>query len=216
VHGRGLDQLALDVRQYFADDLPALLRDERGLPASSWCVDGGIKQQFFEELRDNIFWLLDSLAEPHRARLLIQAAEDIIDPSIEQANRRAATMMSLLKKFVRDNDYLLSDRQNKACCLIINSSTISETVRDCAIELIEENATQIAKAQAAALPPSSYTRTMACMAWGEQEDGLTFHSITRLMDPSKSFEELRFEDYCRANATADSVDPNQEAGSLLE
>ena len=89
VHGRGLDQLARDVRQYFAEDLPALLRDERGLPASSWSVDGGIKQEFFEDLRDNIYWFLASLAEPHRARLLIQAAEDIIDPCIQQANPAA-------------------------------------------------------------------------------------------------------------------------------
>ena len=41
-------------------------------------------------------------------------------------------------------------------------------------------------------------------------DGFTYHSITILMDPAKSFEELRFEDYCRANAPADSVDPNQD------
>ena len=210
MHGRGLDQLARDVRQYFAEDLPVLLRDERGLPASSWCVDGGIKQEFFEDLRDNIYWFLASLAEPHRARLLIQAAEDIIDPCIEQANGHAAKMMSLLSSFVRNNDCLLSDRQNKACCRIINSPTISETTRDCAIKLIEENATQIAKAQAAALPPSSYTmgeQPPSTCSWFE--DGLTFHFDGRPYFP-KSFEELRFEDYCRANAPSDSVDPNQD------
>lgn len=44
-------------------------------------------------------------------------------------------------------------RQKKACSLIINSPTISEIARDCAIELFEENAAQSAKAQAALPPP---------------------------------------------------------------
>ena len=231
-YGLGLNELAPDVRRYFAGDLPALLRDERGGPpaVSSWCVDGGIKQAFFEHLRDSIYsFFLASQAEPHRARLLIQAAEDIIDPCIEQAakrreplslgllqpiiaanrrtaERRAAEMMRLLREFVRNNDYLLSDRQNKACCLMINSPTISETARDCAIKLLEENAAQMATAQAAALPSPSCTPSSCSWFVG----GFTYHSITILMDSAKSFEELRFEDYCRANAPADSVDPNQD------
>ena len=156
--------MAPDVRQYFADDLPALLRDihKRGSPASSWCVDGGMKQLFFESLRGNIHSFLESQAEPHRAWLLIQAAEDVIDPRIEQAalaNRHAdpgrrseedadaAEMMHLLTGFVRNNGYLLSDRQKKACSLVINSPTISEIPRDCAIELLEENASATPKVQ---------------------------------------------------------------------
>ena len=155
VHGLGLSQMAPGVRQYFADDLLALLRDKRGSPALSWCVDGGIKRVLFEDLRGNIYSFLASQAEPHRARLLIQAAEDIIDPRIEQAalaNRHpaslarrlaedvAAQMMRLLTGFVRNNGYLLSDRQKKACSLVINSPTISEIPRECAIKLLEENA----------------------------------------------------------------------------
>ena len=165
VHGLGLDQMAPDVRQYFADDLPALLRDDihkRGSPASSWCVDGGIKQVLFESLRGNIYSFLANQAEPHRARLLIQAAEDVIDPRIEQAalaNRHAdpgrrleedadaAKMMRLLTGFVRNNGYLLSDRQKKACSLVINSPTISEIPRERAIELLEENASATPKVQ---------------------------------------------------------------------
>ena len=160
VHGLGLSQMAPDVMQYFADELPALLRDKRGSPALSWCVDGGIKRVLFEDLRDIIYSFLASQAEPHRARLLIQAAEDVIDPRIEQAalaNRHparrgrqdvdATQMMRLLTGFVRNNGHLLSDRQKKACSLVINSPTISEIPRDCAIELLEENASATPKVQ---------------------------------------------------------------------
>ena len=131
VRGLGLSQLSPDVQLYFADALPALLRDER-LPRASSCVNGDrvkhktyVKQEFFERLRQRIYCFLANLAEPHRARLLMQAAEDVIDPCIEQAaltNRHgvhaegdAANMMRLLRKFVRNNGYLLSERQQKVC-----------------------------------------------------------------------------------------------------
>ena len=154
VHGLGLGQMSPDVQLYFADALPALLRDER-LPASS-CVNGdGIKQKFFESLRDHIYRFLENQAEPHRVGLLIQAAEDVIDPCIEQAalaNRhgvhaqgearmhQSSELMHLLRKFVHNNGYLLSERQQKACSRIINSPTISERVRNSAVALFEENA----------------------------------------------------------------------------
>ena len=125
-------------------------------------MDGGIKQVLFESLRGKIYPFLENQAEPHCARLLIQAAEDVIDPRIEQAalaNRHAdpgrrleedadaAKMMRLLTRFVRNNGYLLSDRQKKACSLVINSPTISEMPRECAIELLEENASATPKVQ---------------------------------------------------------------------
>ena len=148
VRGLGLGQLSPDVQLYLADALPALLRDER-LPASS-CVNGdGIKQEFLESLRDHIYRFLENQAEPHRVGLLIQAAEDVIDPCIEQAalaNRHGVhcsaqgkARMRLLKKFVRNNGYLLSERQQKACSRIINSPTISERARNSAVALFEEN-----------------------------------------------------------------------------
>ena len=167
VHGLGLGQLSPDIQLYFADALPALLRDER-LPASS-CVNGdGIKQEFLESLRDHIYRFLVNQAKPHRVGLLIQAAEEVIDSNlsvliqaliqaaevidscIEQAalaNRHGVhcsaqgeARMRLLKKFVRNNGYLLSERQQKACSRIINSPTISERVRNSAVALFEENA----------------------------------------------------------------------------
>ena len=155
VRGLGLSQLSPDVQLYFADALPALLRDER-LPRASSCVNGDrvkhktyVKQEFFERLRQRIYCFLANLAEPHRARLLMQAAEDVIDPCIEQAaltNRHgvhaegdAANMMRLLRKFVRNNGYLLSERQQKVCRRIINSPTISERARNFAVALFEEN-----------------------------------------------------------------------------
>ena len=49
-------------------------------------------------------------------------------------------MMRLLTGLVRNNGHLLSDRQKKACSLVINSPTISELPRERAIELLEENA----------------------------------------------------------------------------
>ena len=148
VHGRGLNQLAPEVKQCFADDLPALLRDERGGPRASSCENGGVKQVFFEHLRKRIYDFLESQARPHRARLLIQAAEDLIDPRIEAAlaDRRAEggaeIMMAVLKGFVICDGYLLSERQRKTCSLIINSPTIGEGARECAIELLQENATR--------------------------------------------------------------------------
>ena len=148
VHGRGLNQLAPEVKQCFADDLPALLRDERGGPRASSCENGGVKQVFFEHLRKRIYDFLESQARPHRARLLIQAAEDLIDPRIEaaladrRAERGAEMMMIVLKGFVICDGYLLSERQKKTCSLIINSPTIGEGARECAIELLQENATR--------------------------------------------------------------------------
>ena len=148
VHGRGLNQLAPEVKQCFADDLPALLRDERGGPRASSCENGGVKQVFFEHLRKRIYDFLESQARPHRARLLIQAAEDLIDPRIEaaladrRAERGAEMMMTVLKGFVICDGYLLSERQKKTCSLIINSPTIGEGARECAIELLQENATR--------------------------------------------------------------------------
>ena len=148
VHGRGLNQLAPEVKQCFADDLPALLRDERGGPRASSCENGGVKQVFFEHLRKRICDFLESQARPHRARLLIQAAEDLIDPRIEaaladrRAERGAEMMMIVLKGFVICDGYLLSERQKKTCSLIINSPTIGEGARECAIELLQENATR--------------------------------------------------------------------------
>ena len=231
VHGQGLSELSPDMKQYFADDLPALLRDQR--PWASDCVNGGIKQEFFHHLRDGIHDFLAGQAEPHRARLLVQAAEDMIDPRIEAAlaNRDAecdaASTMRLLKEFVSKNGYLLSERQRKVCILVINSPTISEKTRDCAIELIEENDSQNAKAQAALpVPPPPYTEyTMGGQPpLQRQEDGCTlpYHSITCtiLMDEGNqmeswglSFEELRFEDYCKTNAIADGLE-DPSAGSL--
>jgi hypothetical protein len=148
VHGRGLNQLAPEVKQCFADDLPALLRDERGGPRASSCENGGVKQVFFEHLRKRIYDFLESQARPHRARLLIQAAEDLIDPRIEaaladrRAERGAEMMMTVLKGFVICDGYLLSERQKKTCSLIVNSPTIGEGARECAIELLQENATR--------------------------------------------------------------------------
>jgi hypothetical protein len=145
VHGLGLGQMSPDVQLYFADALPALLRDAS-------CVNGdhGIKQKFFESLRDHIYRFLENQAEPHRVGLLIQAAEDVIDPCIEQAalaNRHGVhcsaqgeARMRLLREFVHNNGYLLSERQQKACSRIINSPTISERVRNSAVALFEENA----------------------------------------------------------------------------
>ena len=150
VHGRGLNELAPDVKQCFADDLAALLRDERGGPRASSCANGGIKQVFFRCLRDRIYDFLSGqahLTRPHRARLLIQAAEDLIDPRIEaaltdcRAEDNAVLMMMVLGDFVRNNGYLLSERQTKACSLIVNSPTIGEGARDGAIALLQENAT---------------------------------------------------------------------------
>ena len=110
----------------------------------------------FESLRGKIYPFLENQAEPHCARLLIQAAEDVIDPRIEQAalanrhpasparrlaeDRDATQMMRTLTGLVRNNGHLLSDRQKKACSLVINSPTISELPRERAIELLEENA----------------------------------------------------------------------------
>ena len=148
VHNRGLNQLATDLKQCFADDLPALLRDERGGPRASSCANGGIKQEFFRCLRERIYDFLSGQARPHRARLLIQAAEDLIDPRIEAAltDRRAegnaGLMMRDLEGFVRNDGYLLSERQKKACSLIVNSPTIGEGARNAAIELLQENATR--------------------------------------------------------------------------
>ena len=148
VHGRGLNQLAPDVKQCFADDLPALLRDERGGLRASSCVNGGVKQVFFWRLRNLIYDFIDGQARPHRARLLIQAAEDLIDPRIEaaladcRAEGDAEVMMCVLKLLVIVDGYLLSERQKKACSLIINSPTIGECARDGAIELLQENATR--------------------------------------------------------------------------
>jgi hypothetical protein len=70
--------LSSDVQPYFAGDLLALLRDKR--PRASKCMNGGIKQEFFHHLRDCIFEFLRQQVEPHLARLLIEGAEDIIDP----------------------------------------------------------------------------------------------------------------------------------------
>ena len=151
-HRLGLGELPPAVMRYFADDLPALLRDER-LQASK-CLDGGIKQVFIRHLRDEIYWFLSRQAEPHRTRLLLQATEDIIDPCIEDAfaNRdtaaNAASMMVRLNRLVCFEGYLLSERQQKACSLIINSPTISESTRDCAVELVKEN-----DSRASAPPP---------------------------------------------------------------
>ena len=201
VRGLGLGQLSPDVQLYLADALPALLRDER-LPASS-CV----KQVFFERLRENICCFLANQAEPHRTRLLIQAAGDVLDPRIEQAapprkppwrlyaEGDAANMMRLLREFfVRNNGDLLSERQQKTCSRMINSPTISERARNFAIALFGENA----KAQAAGdvLDPRM-SLCCSCVV-----DGSTCDSNTILMNAfwSKSFEEPRFENYCRANA----------------
>ena len=148
VHGLGLNQLAPDVKHCFADDLPALLRDERGGPRASSCANGGIKQVFFRCLRDRIYGFLSGQARPHRARLLIQAAEDLIDPRIEAAladrcaEGNAVNMMHVLRDFVRIDGYLLSERQEKVCSLIVNSPTIGEGARDSAIALLQENATR--------------------------------------------------------------------------
>ena len=51
-------------------------------------------------------------------------------------------MMHVLRDFVRNDDYLLSERQKKECSLIVNSPTIGEGARDAAIELLQENATR--------------------------------------------------------------------------
>ena len=180
VHSLGLGELSPDVEQYFADDLPALLRDQR--PWTSKCVNGGIKQEFFHHLRNGIHDFLAGQAEPHRARLLVQAAEDMIDPRIEaalasrDAERDAASMMRLLKEFVRNNGYLLSERQQKACSLIINSPTIGERTRDFAIELVEENV----KAQAA-LPPPPHTmgeQPPSSCSWFMQKDCFTYSFVS--------------------------------------
>merc|ERR1712008_32798 len=107
------------------------------------------KQVFFRCLRDRIYDFLSGqahLTRPHRARLLIQAAEDLIDPRIEaaltdcRAEDNAVLMMMVLGDFVRNNGYLLSERQTKACSLIVNSPTIGEGARDGAIALLQENA----------------------------------------------------------------------------
>ena len=148
-HGLGLGDLSPNVQQHFAEDLPALLRDQR--PWASNCpIDGDMKQVFFYHLRDGVYNFLASQAKPNRTRLLLQAAEDVIDPRIEAAlanetGKRASvtarvanearSMMHVLKGFVRNNNYLLSVRQQKACNLIINSPTVSESTRECAIEL---------------------------------------------------------------------------------
>jgi hypothetical protein len=104
-------------------------------------------------------------------------------------------MMRLLREFfVRNNGDLLSERQQKTCSRMINSPTISERARNFAIALFGENA----KAQAAGdvLDPRM-SLCCSCVV-----DGSTCDSNTILMNAfwSKSFEEPRFENYCRANA----------------
>ena len=81
---QGLGDLSPNVKQHFAEELPTLLRDQR--PWASNCqIDGGIKQVFFHHPRDVFYNLLVRQDEPIRTRLLLQAAEDVIDPRIEAA-----------------------------------------------------------------------------------------------------------------------------------